>query len=96
VHEAHLADASVGAVMVVAIGGENLEVQNSFADCVLQRSNRDDGRALPAVKIWIGSPCRSEERGSSGWDSAVRCCCFDTEELKGTAALIFKGPSGSR
>jgi len=96
VHEAHLADASVGAVVVVAIGGENLEAQNSFADYVLQKSNRHDGRALPAVKIWIGSPRRSGEKGSSGWDSAVRCCCFDKEELKGAAALIFKGPSSSR
>jgi hypothetical protein len=95
VHEAHLADASVGAVVVVAVGGEHAKEQNKFAHSVLQRTNRMGGDALPAVKILIGKMPRKGLVGADGWDSAIRCVAHDPDQLKDTAALIFSAAIGS-
>jgi len=96
VHEAHLADISVGAAIVVTVDGGNADAQSEFADCVLKRSNRGNGRALPAVKIWMGKVSRRGLGGADGWDSAVRCSSFDLEQLENTATLIFRGSSEER
>ena len=96
VHEAHLADPSIGAVIVVTVDGGSADAQSGFADCVLKRSNRGGGRALPAVKIWMGKVSRRRLGGADGWDSAVRCSNFDSEQLEDTAALIFRGSSEER
>lgn len=76
VHEAHLADPSVGAVLLVVLHGdvnqtEWLQQQKKFSSLVLEGTNRPEGTTLPAVRLRISK--RQECSGNEGWDSEIWC-----------------------
>jgi hypothetical protein len=88
VHEAHLEDGGVGAVVVVIVNGKKVAEQIHFADSVLQKT-RHMAEDMPAVKIWVG-------KGSfrmNGYNYAICCTSHDPDQLRNTATLMF-GASG--
>jgi hypothetical protein len=84
VHEAHIMDANVGAIVVVVVAGDKLEEQSEFASAVIQKIKQTSGM-MPVVNVWIG-----KGGGSLGYDSVVRCSSYDSSQLRDTASLIFE------